>query len=825
MKKLASTLVLFLCSAMASPQTMVEKNYYSQNPTLGGEVKITESTKSMEGNKAIVTFEVTAPSSDTYYASFWMIPAKLKDGSFAEYSVAVNGNILDSHIAFEGNDWQDAPLANNNGITLNKGKNTISVIGRLPCFPNVEHVRLSSSLSKSKINVSEYNAFKNAIVKESKANAERNVALANLQHTDTIPTEMSQIKSVVQSSDTEDPLYDYSFMLNITIRYTFYTTAYFLRGEQVFLATTGVDNFGHVLELFNSEHPENHSWSAKSNSSCLASLNLTIPESGFYYIKVRSYLNARTGLCNLNINGENYYENIPVYSMGVRCTQETDQTYNTFTCKSSGDPMLWIEDGLGLPGRIMAFNDNYENKEDGYFDWGNDARINIKYPRAASSALLSTAHSYNPTGKCDLYIKCKNVDFALWDPRIENSFTSIIQKNGNDLIQSSPASPIYNCYAWAGGITSYWEWPEDENSSYFDPIYWIAYTDYFASRGYTPVYANENNGVVALWGIGDEMAEDPNDNVYQHASIRKGADDNAHGYDWESKMGALERAFHPRDIFEGTSYGKILVYFRKDPSLNYAMTLEEEIADGTSKIEYTDFNADEKDYLRKKINDIESDVLSQFYTLYGQWKSVTEDTPYSSPDKIADCEIYRKTLSFCQSHPDLIYAIYAKLEDGGIAALKLIKDLTLHKNRDVMAQIRKAHPSGKTRNGVRIYRPMLANTVAYVKELLAKENKTLQKTRNLTEQATDISYSNAHEFDISASDNAVTVRFAINDASNVYLNLLDLSGNVVCCRVNGKILPSGEYTYDLTFGSENIYLVQLLINGRANVKKVVVNRH
>ena len=811
---------LILLGIQAFPQKVVETNYYSQNADLGGEAVIKQSTKEVVGSKAIVTFEVEAPTAKAYHADFWMFPAKLKDGSLAEYSVLVNGNAISGKIAPTVGDWHYAILSGNGKIHLNKGTNTISIVGTVPNIPNVEHVKLSSTLSKAKVGDSQYSTFKSAIKRESAAKAKLYALKASSRNTTDTTFSAGNITRLAETTpDAEDPLYDYSFMLDINLNYTFYTTVYFNKGQQVFLATNGVNNFSHVLEFFSYSHPEIRSWSATSNSSCLASLNLTIPESDIYCVRVRSYLNATTGLCNLNINGENYYEEIPVYSMGVRCIQETDQAYNTFTCKSIGDPVVWIEDGPGIPGKIMAFNDNYENNG-GTFAWGNDARTNMKYPRTAYSALLSTAHSYNPTGKCDLYMKCKNVDFASWREEDRDDFPLLTVE---DAIQSSPATPVYNCFSWAGGITSYWEWPEDESSSYFYPIYWVAYTDYLASRGYTPVSATQDNGVVALWGLGND--DDMDNWVIQHASIRKGADANAHGYDWESKMGSLERIFHPRDALEGFSYGRIVAYFRKDPSLGYAMTLEEEIADGTSKIEYTNFNTDEKAYLAAKIDGISDNVLAQFNTLYAQWKSVTENTPYSSPDRIANCDIYRKTLSHCQSHPELIYAVYAKLEEGGIAAAKLVKDLTLDKNRDVMERIRKSNPSGKTRNGVKVYRPMLSNTVAYVKELLAKESKALQKARNKAGHTTDISYSNAHEFDISLSKDAVSVDFTIDNASSVYLNLLDLYGKVAYSRLNGEKLQNGEYSLKLPIGKEDIYLVQLIINGRANVKKVVVNKH
>ena len=135
-----------------------------------------------------------------------------------------------------------------------------------------------------------------------------------------------------------------------------------------------------------------------------------------YYVRVRSYLNARSGLCSLNVNGQNYYENIPIYSIGIRCTQETDNIYNTFTCKNTGDPRLWIEEESIIPGKISAYNDDYGKKAD--FAWGVNSRIKKKYTRPVHAALLSAYSSYNPTGKCDLYIKCQNSTIMSYFPNL-----------------------------------------------------------------------------------------------------------------------------------------------------------------------------------------------------------------------------------------------------------------------------------------------------------------------------------------------------------------------------------------------------------------------
>ena len=54
----------------------------------------------------------------------------------------------------------------------------------------------------------------------------------------------------------------------------------------------------------------------------------------------------------------------------------------------------------------------------------------------------------------------------------------------------------------------------------------------------------------------------------------------------------------------------------------------------------------------------------------------------------------------------------------------------------------------------------------------------------------------------------------------VILNLLDLSGNTIYTAINNTLLDSGDYSYTLPEVKNDVYLVQLIIDGRVNVKKV-----
>lgn len=128
----------------------------------------------------------------------------------------------------------------------------------------------------------------------------------------------------------------------------------------------------------------------------MASIETTIPKSGYYLVKVRSLLNARSGFCNLIINDEIFCDSVPVFSIGVRCTQDSLDIYSNFTALSTTDPIIWIEEGQSIPGRITMFNDDYSVESD--FDWGAEARTRDMFPRTVHAVLLSGASSVEAEG-------------------------------------------------------------------------------------------------------------------------------------------------------------------------------------------------------------------------------------------------------------------------------------------------------------------------------------------------------------------------------------------------------------------------------------------
>lgn len=789
-----------ICSTQIVSQTIVETDYYLNNPDLGGAAVIKKNEVIIDGDNAIISFEVEVPVAGEYYANFWMFPTRLKDGSYYNYAVSVNGSILRDKIIPTIGDWHDITLSGNRKISLNKGINTIAVIGDVPDIPNVEHVKLSLHIQDASIDATKYNNYKLATKKASVEYSRRIPSIIPYSGIDTLS--FNQISRIdTQTSTSDDPLYNYEYALGLILRYTFYKKVHFTKGELITISTSGINNFPYVLEFFSASNPSTYSKSYLAEDNNVVSLTDTIPETGNYYVRVRSYNNGHSGLCNLNINNINFYDSIPLYSIGVRCKHEKNKSYNTFTSNNTSNPFLWIEEGPDIPGKIFFCNDNYSSNGDN-FNWGQNARIRRLFVRETHAVLLSSANSSDPVGRCDLYMKCKNNGAMAVFPNLK-----II-----DAIQSAPSSAQYNCISWSGAITSYWEWPLDPLSSYYSPNPLMAFDNFYASRGLTRTGATENNGIVALWANIDSLGN----REYTHASVKRGADNNLHGYDWESKAGGNVRLFHPRNDLNGPLYGQIVEYYIKSPSsLATSKTIEEEIADGTARIEYVNITPDEKEYLQNKIHTIDNSIKLLFDTAYDSWIDVIKNSVCSNPKQLSDCMEYRDLLALCNSHRELLYSLYDKVGKGEFAATILVADLTFYRNSAAINSVRESSSANGKRSDVKTIRPLLSNYVAYIRELLAKENECLAKARKNT-SVEDISYSNFNDFKATSSH----IEFSLDKPATISLSILDLSGRTISTVIHKVLQDSGNYSYVLPQTEHDVCLVQLIIDGRVNIKKV-----
>lgn len=204
----------FITSAF--PQKLVETDYYLSNPELGGDAIIKKSTKELVGDEARITFEVEVQSSGDYYASFWIFPTRLKDGTYATYDILVNDVLLDEIIKPKHGGWQKASLNNNKKLTLDKGANNITIIGKSPDVPNVEHVRLSRELLKAQVNDTTYKAYKSSVEHNSTS---KSMMAPSVVEDSVMNEPLSAMATSVMVSNNS--LYDYTYVLGVTLHYTF----------------------------------------------------------------------------------------------------------------------------------------------------------------------------------------------------------------------------------------------------------------------------------------------------------------------------------------------------------------------------------------------------------------------------------------------------------------------------------------------------------------------------------------------------------------------------------------------------------------------------
>lgn len=139
-----------------------------------------------------------------------------------------------------------------------------------------------------------------------------------------------------------------------------------------------------------------------------------------------------------------------------------------------------------------------------------------------------------------------------------------------------------------------------------------------------------------------------------------------------------------------------------------------------------------------------------------------------------------------------------------------------------MEKVRNEVSSGEGKDGVKTIRPIHSNYVAYVKELISLENHDTVKNGKKPFELTGISYSNFAEYETISSADGITVNFTLDKPTNVSLNVMELNGVFVCSTASDKLLESGTHSYTITLERNRQYLVQLILDGRVNVRKIMV---
>lgn len=775
---------------------------------------ITDTANSLSSNKISeryadefsgrICFEIETTEAGNYNLSFWQCAARKTDGTFQSYALSVNGQDYKTPVSPQESGW--CALAYPNEIYLKKGHNKISFNSNLPCIPNIEFVEISKSgyIRKAKMMLS--SAYRD-YVSSIKSTPRKIIEIGGgIGYNDTSYTASDHIGCKIP--------YDFNYEKIDWFGYSFYTTAYFKAGETITCSSQGINNVKHFLEIFSADAPERYSWTSLSDDNGNNTLTISIQYTGTYYIKARTFKNGSKGLCNINVNNLMSYESVPICSMGFKISFNATEAavYNFFTANCQSDPFMFLVQGGTTNGKVYSYNNDYASSGD--FNWGKNARIAKKLTKNTklSSINISSTGSYNPIGRCEVYAGCKNSPIT---PFFENL-------KQDDAIASAPADGKYNCISWSGGITSYWEWPCHPASAYYAGNDDLASFDLFYSSERYPGCTQyvrsplSNANRVDLWGFKQNGEVE-----FTHGSITGDSDGNYHGYDWESKPGALTRTFHPRNALNGAAYGKVLYHYnisKKNPDKTYS--LEESIADNKAVMENVKLSEYQESYISNNIAKINANDVTEFNNLYSAWESIWNNTIFSNPDVIKDTEEYESLIAECTSNKNLIYLVYDKINKGVQSVIPLFEDLVLIGNESNRQKMNRIHLSNSNRQydegGRKIVRSISSNLKLLLKELVADANS------NKKHSSVEDLYDAEDEINISSETLLITVNLNLSRNSAVAIDIIDLDGNTLERIIDSQDLERGCYDYSVYAPKNGVYLVRCNINGHIDVKKIYV---
>jgi hypothetical protein len=841
MKAKCSILICFLflfIKYSCNSQETIEKVLLNSKSFSGGDVLLKKSIIKSDGSKSYKMFEVESPSDGDYYLNMWLMGYELENfgsGKFQEYDLTINNDKLDDKIKPEKQSWHNLAFK---GITkekatvrLKEGLNQITFSCNAPAMPEIEFIRLSKDKTISEITDTNYNTFVDDIRNEMQERIKYPIIERDSSATIS-KAETNLTKGTSALLDNPDG--NYYYHLDATYKYTFYTPLYFSAGLQIFF-TTQSNSFLHVLEVFSQNYTETYSWVATSNPSGVATININIPVSDFYIIRIRSWNQAQQGLVNLNVWDAFYFADCVASGWaGFRNPHETPTTYNYFTGNITGDTRIWIEDDSGMPGRIRGWNDDYY--VDGSFDWGLASRVKNDFSMRIAGALVSSFSSYTPEGTYDLYVKCMNSTIMYFP-----------QLTADDAIQSAPISSNYNCASWGGGRIDlgryFWASNPPTSVNLSSPWYvagdfWASWDNFFGNNplrftgapNYTSAGADEINGEIAMW-------YNSTPGSYTHFSVRRPANEQPHGYDWESKPGGDMRIFHPRDALNDNTYygyGSIDLYYKRADSGLKSYTFAESVARGLTVSPVINLTAEESNKIYNLRGQLISSDITEFNIKFEELVKKSQSPAFlsqSNPVFLYETLEFKDLKKYCKNKgqkiwPLLFEKVFDEKSDISNELAAIIVNEITPQSGSLMEQVKEEWRNNcYTDDGAYIAPSPMANTKNYIKKLL-----------NLSDQKDNIE-SNSKSAEEGMVDNndiftlypnpfktKTNVTLFLRYESNITLKVYDMNGNLLSTVINNQKLPSGKHTIEWIPNNlkSGLYVFNLNLNGKTFSRRFLI---
>ncbi len=799
-KTLSIFLLLSIKIAVFSQTSILEDNlmkdaevaFLQINPTIGGDVTIESTKTELKGENIYKTFTINSSKNGDYYLNAWIMVPLTPEG-YPEYKVEVNSIVVNSTLKPSKNNWQSVGLTDKKGkastLTLEKGVNTISIIAKNPEIPSVEFVRLSTNPIKAEISDNNYQDYV-AQIKSQPAIVASSQDLLNIADS-----------SYIQTRGTGGQ--EYTYGLNMPLQYTTFKSFNLQAGQYyTFSATASNINYEFVIEVFNAQTPNAYSWSLYGKGN--ATIQVQTPVSGIYYVRIRAYNQLTTGSVTLKaVNNQYTYTNCPVGGNALTVNGSISGPRNFFTCNVTAGTIacIWVEEGTAVPGKITGYNMGYTAPSD--YNWAGGSKCYLN-GSAFRAGLISSYSSFSGNAKCDVYINLPQSDVTSVFPYLKTG----------DAIRTAPATQVYNCIAWTIDRTDDWIWPISVYSSYYkagDPL--ASFDALYAQYNYTRQGSSVEKGVVALWGTSSTN--------FTHGSIKNNANSiYPHGYDWESKPGALMRTFHPKLSIRGEDYGAIQHYYIPIPNKSRNTVIK-------NKMEKATLSIIEQNNISLLKASMPAQIQQKFNDLYNNWE-LTWSNPiiatHSDPRKYAESQEYSTLLDLCkQIGESSILLITEKLSNGDLFAINLLEDLTLseEQNKSLLIKVKEsANKFAKTNN----YYPssIYSNALNYAKELLKRDDQKIKSSINSI-KIKELNISS--NLDISIKNNTLIITSKTIKPSKIDINIVDINGIELLKDSRNNISFDQKIIINLSFLKDGLYFINTKQENNYISKKIQINKN
>lgn len=631
------------------------ESYLTKSSENGSSIPFIIAGKDIKYSKTISVNDEGWPkvsySFDSYETGLFYLSIIAMPADDAVYSVLVNGESAGT-MSSEGYGWQIMGLDGDGSITkpihIRRGANKIEFVSSAYEVPQIRDIALVQHEGDCNLSLDNYHRY--------------------LQNIETAIYDNDDERRVASPNFT-----GYQYELACPVLYSTTVDMIILNNQSFRIQVSGFNTTISVDIFDDTSLVRSYDVNQYSNE-----VTDRIPN-GHYTVHIRrsGQRPCRVGMLSLFYNASvvNYSNSVAAgYNMSTgNQTLPLVEDDNYFTCNETfgSDPALYLTHGV---------DDSYYENDDyvgpGNYDWGLNARAILPYNSDVETIHLYSSDPNSIEGTCDVYQRMRILPDSRWSD-FQGLFPVL---NRYDAIVTGDNTDTYNCISWSGDIDYSYEWPPCMNSSYYiegDPL--GSFDRFYESRGYTRNGADENNAAIALWA---------KDDVFTHASVRNNdLSYYPHGYDWESKIGPMERIMHPRDALESNNYGIIEYYYKPLNPLNPLSSIN----DTLEPLVALDYDSSIiSDYIR---DNIEEEIVGRYDALYESWVERCQEPDvliHSNPVFYKNSVEYELLFGFCsRMRRQVLPLVYEKVCEGDVLSMFLMEDLMDDEGKAFLANIRK----------------------------------------------------------------------------------------------------------------------------------------